>query len=121
MSVLLTSHDLEDIEQLSDRIIIIDNGRKLYEGTRMELNEICGNMGKIIINGVMPQKEISIYPDWLIKTSISRETIEVYYIKEQVNINKVIQWLYEEFGCIKEFNISNITLEETLKYIYKRN
>ncbi|SDZ35738.1 ABC-2 type transport system ATP-binding protein [Amycolatopsis xylanica] len=36
VTILLTTHDLRDIELLSDRIILIDKGGKLFEGTLAE-------------------------------------------------------------------------------------
>lgn len=37
VTVLLTTHYLEEIEALSDRVIVIDQGQKLYEGTVHEI------------------------------------------------------------------------------------
>ena len=38
-TVILTTHDIGDIEELCDRIIIIDEGRKIYDGTTESLKE----------------------------------------------------------------------------------
>ncbi|HTV58617.1 MAG TPA: ATP-binding cassette domain-containing protein [Verrucomicrobiae bacterium] len=38
-TVLLTTHDLDDIEELCRRIMIIDHGRVLYDGHLMELKQ----------------------------------------------------------------------------------
>src|SRR5437667_10271690 len=32
-TILLTTHDMDDVEMLCPRIVIIDHGRKLYDGT----------------------------------------------------------------------------------------
>jgi ABC-2 type transport system ATP-binding protein len=42
-TVILTTHDIGDIEELCSRIIIIDKGRKLYDGTVDELKVLYGN------------------------------------------------------------------------------
>ena len=41
-TVILTTHDLNDIEELCQRIIIIDEGRKIYDST---LNQLKKNYG----------------------------------------------------------------------------
>src|SRR5207249_612101 len=40
--VLLTTHELEEAERVSDRIIIIDHGRIVAEGTPAELMQAGG-------------------------------------------------------------------------------
>lgn len=41
-TVLLTTHDMDDIEMLCPRMIIIDHGRKLYDGTVASIRERFG-------------------------------------------------------------------------------
>jgi ABC-2 type transport system ATP-binding protein len=38
VTVLLTTHDLSDVERLCERVMILDHGRLLYDGTLAELN-----------------------------------------------------------------------------------
>ena len=37
VTVLLTTHDMQDVELLCDRIIVIDDGRLLFDGSRREM------------------------------------------------------------------------------------
>ena len=41
-TVILTTHDIEDIEELCSRIIIIDEGKKIYDGSLQQLKETYG-------------------------------------------------------------------------------
>lgn len=41
-TIVLTTHDLADIEELCRRIIVIDRGRKVYDGTLPELRAAYG-------------------------------------------------------------------------------
>jgi ABC-2 type transport system ATP-binding protein len=38
VTVLLTTHDLTDVERLCERVMILDHGKLLYDGTLAELN-----------------------------------------------------------------------------------
>jgi ABC-2 type transport system ATP-binding protein len=38
VTVLLTTHDLSDVERLCERVMILDHGQLLYDGTLAELN-----------------------------------------------------------------------------------
>lgn len=43
-TILLTTHDLSDIEQLCDRIIMIDKGQEIFDGTVTQLKQSLGKM-----------------------------------------------------------------------------
>jgi len=46
----LTTHDIEDIEELCSRIIIIDEGKKIYDGSLAELKDKYGTKGTVAMN-----------------------------------------------------------------------
>ena len=43
-TILLATHDLSDIEQLCDRIFMIDKGQEIFDGTVSQLKETFGKM-----------------------------------------------------------------------------
>lgn len=47
-TVLLTTHDMDDVELLCSRMIIIDHGRKLYDGTVDDIRERFGGERALI-------------------------------------------------------------------------
>jgi ABC-2 type transport system ATP-binding protein len=47
MSILYTTHYMEEAERLCDRIAVIDEGRILAEGTRQELVSTVGQMDRV--------------------------------------------------------------------------
>jgi len=47
-TVLLTTHDMDDIEMLCPRMLIIDHGLKLYDGTVTEIRERFGGERTLI-------------------------------------------------------------------------
>ena len=48
VTVLLTTHDMDDVELLCHRILIIDHGRKLYDGTIEAIRERFGGERALI-------------------------------------------------------------------------
>ena len=48
-TVLLTTHDMDDIETLCPRMIIIDHGRKLYDGTVSSIREQFGSERTLMV------------------------------------------------------------------------
>lgn len=46
-TVILTTHDISDIELLCDRIVMIDKGKNVYEGSLRQLKEKYGNIREL--------------------------------------------------------------------------
>jgi ABC-2 type transport system ATP-binding protein len=49
-TVLLTTHDLQDIEQLCRRVMVIDHGRLLYDGALAGLHEVGGSERTLVVD-----------------------------------------------------------------------
>jgi ABC-2 type transport system ATP-binding protein len=47
-TILLTTHDMDDVEMLCPRIVIIDHGRKLYDGTVTDIRERFGGDRQLV-------------------------------------------------------------------------
>lgn len=46
-TVILTTHDIGDIEELCSRIIMIDEGKKIYDGSLSQLIDTYGTNRKV--------------------------------------------------------------------------
>lgn len=42
-TVVLTTHDMSDIELLADKIVMIDHGKMIFEGDTLDLKEMYGD------------------------------------------------------------------------------
>ncbi|MFI6344429.1 ATP-binding cassette domain-containing protein [Streptomyces sp. NPDC050560] len=49
-TVLLTTHDLTDIEQLCSRVMVIDHGRLMYDGALAGLHEVGGSERVLVVD-----------------------------------------------------------------------
>ncbi|MEO8084457.1 MAG: ATP-binding cassette domain-containing protein [Ardenticatenales bacterium] len=49
-TVLLTTHDLADVQRLCDRVLIIDGGRLLYDGDLPELQRRFGGRRELVVD-----------------------------------------------------------------------
>ena len=49
-TVLLTTHDLQDIEQLCSRVMVIDHGRLMYDGPLAGLHEVGESERTLVVD-----------------------------------------------------------------------
>lgn len=99
-TVVLTTHDLEDIETLSKRIVMIDKGTKVFDGKIADLKEKYGQM-----------REISF-------VSKNENYLDLLRIDKRFNLSE------EDFaiesdgaGCSVRFNNSIVPVSDMLSYI----
>lgn len=119
-TVILTTHDLKDIEEVCDRIILIDKGSIIYDG---EKEKFKNEYGKHIIAEFSIQNK---------KSSITLETSEDdFEVIDESEKNVKIKFNHDKFTVIDIVNsVSNYCeildmhiqeegLEEILKEIYR--
>ncbi len=102
-TICLTTHYLEEAENLCDNISIINLGKKIIEGTKKELLNIISNKSVTFLL----TKNVNI-PSQLYEfnASIDNGVLKLTYDKNKTNIKKIIDILAQnqiEFSEIKTF------------------
>ena len=108
-TVIYTTHYMEEVEVISSRIIIMDHGSIIAEGTKESLKESIANEKKYTIeieeNGkVAPDEFFAV--EGVRSAKIEGDTIEITSLKGVENLDRIIALL-----CNKGEKIRNITSE----------
>ena len=115
-TVCLTTHYLEEAENLCDNITIINHGRKIIEGSKNELLSIISTKSaSFVLN-----KNISI-PNQLYeyKPILTNNILKLSYDKNRTNIKKIIDILTKNKIDFKEINTSEGDLEDVFIKVIK--
>jgi ABC-2 type transport system ATP-binding protein len=75
VTVMLTTHDLADIERLCSRILIIDHGRLIYDGEVNALKERYGPERVLVVDLEEPQPPLQVEGGRVIKVEGPRQWI----------------------------------------------
>lgn len=119
-TVILTTHDLKDIEDVCNRIILLDKGQIIYDGEKQKFKDTYGKY--IIAEFIIKQKKANI------SESINSEEIQVLeetenklkirFSHEETTIMKVMDKI-SEYCTIEDIHMKEAELEDILKEIYK--
>ena len=114
-TVLLTTHDMQDIEALVDRVILIGNGQILLDGSLQSLKQRFSKDKIITIDfigdNIMPSTGLSINENANQHAVIQVDT-SILSIKEAIhNISQQIE--------IQDMSISSVSIEDIVVSLYQ--
>ncbi|MDQ6766567.1 MAG: ATP-binding cassette domain-containing protein [Candidatus Eremiobacteraeota bacterium] len=114
---ILTTHDLNDVEKLCERIILIDHGQKLYDGSIEAIKRRYGRNRKLIaeIEDYCQECDIDIPGVRLVSVEGSRITLE--FDRERVRADELIVALAARYE-LKDVTVSEPELETIIREIY---
>jgi len=117
VTVILTTHDLDDVEALCQRIILISEGRLLYEGTLDGLRSQVTTERWLVVTLADGHEEID-DPD---AQEIRRDNHRVYlrFYPERVSAGALIQRIVE---ChpVRDLYVENPPIEEVVAQYYRQ-
>lgn len=126
-TVILTTHDIEDIEELCNRIIIIDDGKKIYDGSLADLKEEYGTMRTVTmeVKNIEELQQLNLAQEFGIAPEQCRlevdgenNTCQVMFDKHQIQVPQILARIME---CteVKDVQIQETELAEIVKAIYR--
>lgn len=120
-TVILTTHDMGDVDALCQRIVIIDKGKMLYNNDIEHLKGFFGSYRtlKIRMDGDLKQKAEMIQkelPDFSV--SAGEEWISVLVDEEKSKVMEVLNQLQKSHE-IRDMQLEEISTEDVIKKIYE--
>lgn len=120
-TVILTTHDMGDVDALCRRIVIIDKGKMLYDNDIEHLKGFFGSYRtlKIRIDGSLKQLAEEIdrkLSDF--QVSADDEWISILVDEEKATVMEVLSGLQQSYK-IRDMQLEEISTEEVIKKIYE--
>ncbi len=119
ITVILTTHDLNDIEDVCDRIILLDEGEIIYDGEKQNFKDRYGKdtVAEFIIKD--KKTEISIAKAY--KFEVVEETennLKVKFKHDETTIMSIMEEI-SKYCTVIDIHMKEAELEDILKEIYK--
>src|SRR5579884_776009 len=114
-TVLLTTHDLADVERLCRRIIIIDNGTIIYNGGIERIKEEYGTHRTLVLTFAQPQDDAALSGAQIV--SNERGVVRYRFDRRLVRPDQLIREATERFE-LRDLTIEEPDLESIIRRIY---
>ncbi len=120
-TILLTTHDLGDIEQLCDRIFMIDKGREIFDGTVNQLKKTFGKMKTLSFELHPGQDYIVSHFEGLSDIYVTRQelSLDIQYDSSQYQTADIIQQTLSDF-TIRDLKMTDANIEDIIRRFYRK-
>ena len=117
-TVILTTHNVEEIEKICDRVIFIDDGKLVYNGCfdRLKKSHIGWNSMKVVFDGTPP--DLQDFP--INRYTIANNILTIYYDSSVISSKDISNYLLSH-GNVQDILITKPSVEEIIKELYKED
>jgi ABC-2 type transport system ATP-binding protein len=129
VTVLLTTHDMDDVETLCPRMLIIDHGRKLYDGSVSEIRERFGGDRTLIAvldpaevaampHDTQSQPVLADLPNGVRQVQAEAPRIWLTFGKDSLPAHELVAWLGARYR-LKDVAFQEPEIEDVIRRIYE--
>jgi ABC-2 type transport system ATP-binding protein len=115
-TVILTTHDLADVERLCERVMIIDRGRLLFDGRLAELQHQFGGQRQLIVDLAEDYPEVEIEGAQVMEQQDRRVTYQ--FRRETITASALIGRLSARYRIL-DLAVREPDIETTVRRIYE--
>ncbi|MBN8202071.1 ABC transporter ATP-binding protein [Bacillus sp. NTK034] len=116
ITVILTTHDMVDIEKLCERMILIDHGQKVYDGEIEVVKERFGKTRTLIVDLEESSHSLQLKGGEVFKEEASRFWIR--FNRDEVSASEIIAQITETHN-IKDLTVEEPAIESIISRIYQ--
>ncbi len=127
-TVILTTHDLEDISSLCKRIVMIDHGKKVYDGSLYNLKQKYGQMRELNFEAVDSQSVGSLdYANTFAANGLDEgdltvtaegAMVSVGFNTDKISVEQMLNYTLGKVH-VKDINVKDADIEEIIRRLYK--
>lgn len=118
MTLILTTHNVEELERICDRAVLMDKGRVVYNGSfdRLKQSHIGLNRMQIMFEDTPP--DLQDFP--IERYCIENNTLTLYYDSGMISSKDISGYLLSH-GKATDILIQKPTVEDIIKEMYKED
>jgi len=114
-TVIFITHQMEEVEKIADRLVMIKDGQKILYG---DLQEVKNKFGENIIHLEFAGKLVQ--ANKLFTAKIEHNTAEIVP-QENVSTEEILRYLLSQELSIRKFNVAAPSLQEIFVKVSKEN
>lgn len=115
ITVMLTTHDIGDIEDLCDRVVVLDEGRKIYDG---ELDTLVNRFtSRRLVMELRDGEEFDLEMEGIKEVKREEGSVEVVFDRDKVSASDLMRKILDSYDVL-DFRIREPDIESVVKKVY---
>ncbi len=115
-TMLFTTHDMQDIEKTCQRMIIIDQGTTIYDGTVEHIKDSFGTSRTLVVEFSETVENIDIKGVEVVEEKERKKWLR--FQKDEVQISNLIYELTQKYGIV-DLTVQEPEIEGIIREIYQ--
>ena len=115
-TVILTTHDLSDVEKLCERVMIIDHGKLLFDGTLNTLRERFGGKRELAVDFAQEYESVEVEGARVVEKKNGHAVFQ--FERSIITASELIGRLSAKYR-IRDLAVREPEIEETVRRIYE--
>jgi len=116
LTVILTTHDLSDMEKLCERVMMIDHGRLLFDGRLEELRQRFGGERELVVDFAEDYPDVSVEGARVVEREGPRVTYR--FARDGITASDLIGQLSARYRLL-DLSVREPEIEATVRRIYE--
>jgi len=116
VTFILTTHDLDDVERLAQRVIVINHGQIVFDNSIDALRKHFGEKKVVSVSTHNPLPSLDM-PGVLVKNKISEYNAELELDVSKLELNKFIDYINKN-STINDLLVQSLPIEDVIKDLY---
>ena len=118
VTMLFTTHDMQDIEKVCEKLIVIDKGEKIYDGSLLGIREKYGTTRQLDVEFAGIEQVVPIANVEMVELDeLDGRKKRFVFENKQVQINELMNYLLQNYR-VKDISISEPEIESIIRKIY---
>ena len=120
-TLLLATHDMDDVQRLTERIVVVDHGALAYDGTLPDLAEQVGATRVIIIDLTEPAEPFDDIPGTsLLEAAAGGLRQRLSFVPGDTTVGAVLESIGKR-AQIRDLTIEEPDIEDVVRQLYLRS
>ena len=117
-TIVLTTHDLSDIELLCNRIFLIDKGSEIFDGTVGKLKKKFGKIHELKLE--LAERYPLVFPNLSDFTCEQKGVnVSIKFDVTKISVSELVQKALEQ-TTIKDISVKEVDIEDIIRRIYRK-